>query len=188
MIRKTQQREVIKGIIFGCNRALSVNEIYDEALKSHPTMGISTVYRTLKSLLESAEIITVDIGGEAPRYEMANLAHHHHFKCRSCDKVFLLNNLDFKFFTILETFKLNFLRKKISCRADNNNNNNKKKRRTLRVVKSGTGPTFLYQMPQIQAIDEGQCKRRRPNRPCYQGPTKGCTHAATFNTIDSRRC
>lgn len=88
MIRKTQQREVIRGIIFGCNRALSVNEIYDEALKSHPTMGISTVYRTLKSLLESAEIITVEIGGEAPRYEMANLAHHHHFKCRSCEKVF----------------------------------------------------------------------------------------------------
>jgi Fur family transcriptional regulator, ferric uptake regulator len=88
MIRKTQQREVIKSIVFGSGRALSVNEIYDEALKTQPTMGISTVYRTLKSLLESAEITTVEIGGEAPRYELAGLAHHHHFKCNTCEKVF----------------------------------------------------------------------------------------------------
>jgi Fur family transcriptional regulator, ferric uptake regulator len=88
MIRKTQQREVIKNIIFGCKRAQTINEIYEEALISQPTLGISTVYRTVKSLLSSAEITTVEIGGEPPRYEMANLAHHHHFKCNECQKVY----------------------------------------------------------------------------------------------------
>ena len=59
MIRKTQQREVIKKIIFGSRRALSVAEIHEEALKSLPAIGIATVYRTLKSLLATAEITMV---------------------------------------------------------------------------------------------------------------------------------
>ncbi len=91
MIRNTQQREAIRKIIFGCKRALSVDEIHAEAIKVHQRIGIATVYRTLKSLVESGEVKTVEIGGESARYEAANLSHHHHFKCYECNKVYDIN-------------------------------------------------------------------------------------------------
>ena len=46
------------------------------------------VYRNLKSLVENAELQVVQLPGENPRYERAGRHHHHHFQCRSCQRVF----------------------------------------------------------------------------------------------------
>jgi Fur family ferric uptake transcriptional regulator len=51
-------------------------------------MGIATVYRNIKSLLENGLIGTVYLPGENPRYESSHHHHHHHFHCRLCDKVY----------------------------------------------------------------------------------------------------
>jgi Fur family ferric uptake transcriptional regulator len=32
--------------------------------------------------------------GESPRYEEAGKAHHHHFHCRKCDRVFEVDGCD----------------------------------------------------------------------------------------------
>ena len=63
-------------------------EVLEAAKDEVPSMGIATVYRTIKTLLDEGEIKGVDVPGEAPRYEIAHLGHHHHFHCRACDKVF----------------------------------------------------------------------------------------------------
>ena len=53
-----------------------------------PGLGIATVYRTLKSGVEGGWLQPVDLPGEPPRYEPTGKQHHHHFHCRSCDRVY----------------------------------------------------------------------------------------------------
>ncbi|NUN95068.1 MAG: transcriptional repressor, partial [Candidatus Omnitrophica bacterium] len=53
-----------------------------------PGLGIATVYRTLKSLLEEGSVVAVEMPGQALRYEAAGKEHHHHFHCRGCGRVF----------------------------------------------------------------------------------------------------
>jgi Fur family ferric uptake transcriptional regulator len=51
-------------------------------------MGIATVYRTIKRLLDESWLAAVELPGEAPRYEIAGKPHHHHFRCNACNRVF----------------------------------------------------------------------------------------------------
>lgn len=51
-------------------------------------MGLATVYRNLKQLVDVGDIQVVELPGEATRYEVAGHKHHHHFHCRDCDRVF----------------------------------------------------------------------------------------------------
>ena len=53
-----------------------------------PALAIATVYRNLKLLVDAAEIVAVTLPGESPRYEPARHAHHHHFQCTTCKRVF----------------------------------------------------------------------------------------------------
>lgn len=51
-------------------------------------MGIATVYRNVKVLLEDGWLQPVELPGAPSRYEVAGKHHHHHFHCRQCDKVY----------------------------------------------------------------------------------------------------
>lgn len=61
-------------------------------------LGLATVYRTIKALKAERLIEAVDVPGEPARYEPAGKAHHHHFLCRQCNRMFELQgcpgNLD----------------------------------------------------------------------------------------------
>ncbi len=65
-------------------------EIHGFALKEVPSIGLATVYRSLKSLAADGQVVSVEIPGEPPRYERADKGHHHHFLCRQCGGVFEL--------------------------------------------------------------------------------------------------
>lgn len=69
-------------------RPLLPAEILEDAQREVEAMGIATVYRNLKLLADAQEIRIVELPGEAPRYESARHAHHHHFQCRQCSRVF----------------------------------------------------------------------------------------------------
>jgi Fur family ferric uptake transcriptional regulator len=92
MKRNTMQREVLKHTIEQAKRPLSVAEIHALAIEQAPRLGIATVYREIKRLHDDGALKRVDIPGEtAPRYETPRSHgrhHHHHFKCKSCNKVF----------------------------------------------------------------------------------------------------
>ena len=62
----------------------------ETAQRTSPGLGIATVYRTLKTWVEEGGLTQVDLPGEAPRYEATGKQHHHHFHCRSCDRVYEL--------------------------------------------------------------------------------------------------
>lgn len=89
-IRDTQQRRAIRAAIEEAGRPLSPQEILETAKRTSPGLGIATVYRTLKSWVEAGSLTQVDLPGEAPRYEATGKQHHHHFHCRSCDRVYEL--------------------------------------------------------------------------------------------------
>jgi Fur family transcriptional regulator, ferric uptake regulator len=91
MERKTRQREVIRALLTAAGRPLSTPQILEEARRELPKLGIATVYRTIKGLLAQGEIVSVHLPGDNPYYERAGLHHHHHFRCRACDRVFELH-------------------------------------------------------------------------------------------------
>jgi Fur family ferric uptake transcriptional regulator len=86
--RRTRQRAAIRAVLEEARRPLSIAEILDLAQRSVPGLGIATVYRTVGTLVEEGVLAQVEIGGEAPRYEISGRGHHHHFRCRRCQRVF----------------------------------------------------------------------------------------------------
>ena len=88
MERSTAQRKAIHCVLENAGRPLSPPEIFSQARSMAPGLGMATVYRTLKRLLDDKTIASVELPGEAPRYERSGMQHHHHFRCTSCNKVF----------------------------------------------------------------------------------------------------
>jgi len=88
MERSTAQRKAIHGVLENTCRPLSPPEIFSAARATAPGLGMATVYRTLKRLLDEKTISQVELPGEAPRYERSGMQHHHHFRCNGCNRVF----------------------------------------------------------------------------------------------------
>jgi Fur family ferric uptake transcriptional regulator len=88
MERRTRQRDAVEQAIAGTAAPLTAEEVLATARRASPGLGLATVYRTLKRLVEAGQVVTVELPGEPARYESAHLAHHHHFHCRSCSRVF----------------------------------------------------------------------------------------------------
>ena len=88
MERNTRQRSAIREVIVLADRPLLPQEVLDAAQQHTPGLGIATVYRSLKALVEEGELQPVNLPGENPRYELVGHAHHHHFQCRKCLRVF----------------------------------------------------------------------------------------------------
>ncbi len=92
MERSTRQRTAIRSVIDAAARPLSPQEILAAVRQSVPEIGIATIYRNLKLLIDEGTIEAVNLPGENPRYEMTHLVHHHHhhFHCMRCDRVFVV--------------------------------------------------------------------------------------------------
>ena len=88
MERKTRQRDAIRTTFDRLKRPLSVAEVLDDASRNLEGLGIATVYRSLASFVEEGWLEPVEIAGEPVRYERAGKAHHHHFRCERCARVF----------------------------------------------------------------------------------------------------
>lgn len=86
--RNTSQRKAIRKVFSETDRPLSTQEVLDGAQRHKPGMGIATVYRTLKLLIDEGWLKTVVLPGMPPRYEMAGKEAHHHFYCTSCGRAF----------------------------------------------------------------------------------------------------
>jgi Fur family transcriptional regulator, ferric uptake regulator len=86
--RQTRQRQAIRDAIGDAGVPLSPREVLQHAQSRVSGLGLATVYRTLKLLVEADVIQAVEIPGESPRYELAGKDHHHHFYCNKCGKVY----------------------------------------------------------------------------------------------------
>ena len=88
MERSTRQRVAIRDTIASAARPLLPQEVLQLAQVQVPELGIATVYRNLKQLVDEAVLRTVLLPGENPRFELAGGGHHHHFQCTHCSRVF----------------------------------------------------------------------------------------------------
>jgi Fur family ferric uptake transcriptional regulator len=86
--RKTKQRDALRDVFERAERPLSIAELLERASRQVDGLGVATVYRTVSALLDESWIEAVEIAGEAARYERTDKAHHHHFQCEKCDRVF----------------------------------------------------------------------------------------------------
>lgn len=91
--RLTPQREaVIKILLENPNQHLAAEDIYAMVRKTHPEIGMATVYRTL-DLLSSEKIINqLNFEEGYSRYELESQAHHHHLICLKCGKITEFND------------------------------------------------------------------------------------------------
>ena len=88
MERKTRQRDAIRQVFEGTPRPLGPYEVLEAGRAQVTGLGIATVYRAINSLVDTGWLVPVELPGEAPRYERAGAGHHHHFRCRTCTRVF----------------------------------------------------------------------------------------------------
>jgi Fur family ferric uptake transcriptional regulator len=91
MERRTKQRDVIKQVIEGDDRPLSIQEIHKAAKASVHNLGIATVYRAIKELCADGWLRSVDLPNAQVHYEQSDKEHHHHFHCRTCARIFELD-------------------------------------------------------------------------------------------------
>ena len=83
-------RETILDFLYRSSKHMSAKEIYASLHKSHPGIGLTTVYRTLDLLNRIGLLTRINSGDGQTRYEfVSELAteHHHHFICTECGNI-----------------------------------------------------------------------------------------------------
>ncbi len=86
--RRTKQKDAITAALGRAGKPLLPGEVLAAARRRQPGLGIATVYRALRAMLEAGLVACVRIPGSPPRYELTSTGHHHYFRCRSCRRVF----------------------------------------------------------------------------------------------------
>ncbi len=86
--RDTQQRRALRAAFEHADRPLSPGEVLAAARPASPGLGLATVYRNVRALVDEGWLDEVRLPGAPNRYEVAGKHHHHHFRCRVCDRVF----------------------------------------------------------------------------------------------------
>jgi Fur family ferric uptake transcriptional regulator len=88
--RNTRQKQAIREAFERVDRPLSSEEVHLEAQRSSRGLGMATVYRSIKSLVDAGWLSIVEVPGRNPLYEIAGKGHHHHFSCTKCERVYEL--------------------------------------------------------------------------------------------------
>jgi Fur family peroxide stress response transcriptional regulator len=82
-LKITPQRVSIFKLLQGNRDHPSAEDIYRQVLKVHPSISFTTVYKTLQTLRDMAEIQEISIDPERAHYDPVTEEHVHTF-CRSC--------------------------------------------------------------------------------------------------------
>ena len=87
-LKGTQQRDEVADLFLKADRHFSVEELYRRVQKSDPKIGYSTVYRTLKLLVEAGLATERQFGDGFTRFEPVHREEHHdHLICIKCGKI-----------------------------------------------------------------------------------------------------
>jgi Fur family transcriptional regulator, peroxide stress response regulator len=90
MMKKSKQRAAIIRILSSTSSHPSAEWIFEQVKKEIPDIGLATVYRNLRLLRESGEIIEMHPSHLTAHYD-ACIRDHYHFFCERCGKVIDLN-------------------------------------------------------------------------------------------------
>jgi Fur family ferric uptake transcriptional regulator len=90
-LKTTRQREDIAEWFFGNKGHMSADQIYRDVKAVSPGIGFSTVYRTMKLLVESGLVQERHFGDGEALYENVS-THHDHCICTTCGKIIEFEN------------------------------------------------------------------------------------------------
>ena len=65
---------------------MSIDAIYAEVVKTHPSLSLATVYKNIILMVENAVLVEVPIEGQKAKYELAKVDHIH-LVCTECGEV-----------------------------------------------------------------------------------------------------
>ncbi len=90
--RLTKPRRAILDVLAHTDEHLSAEEIYQRVYGDYPSIGLTTVYRTLELFVQIGIVLRFDFGDGRARYELSvgpevHGSHHHHLICTSCNKI-----------------------------------------------------------------------------------------------------
>ena len=84
--RSTRQRSAVQETLAALEEFRSAQEIQAARVARGPSIGLTTVYRTLQSLAAADEVdVLIREDGESA-YRKCGGAHHHHLVCRQCGR------------------------------------------------------------------------------------------------------
>ncbi len=84
--KRSSLRDNLLAIVQGTNTHPTAQELYELLRNHYPGVGLATVYRNLKILVEQGFIVKVEIKGSSERFE-ARLDRHYHLICESCGSI-----------------------------------------------------------------------------------------------------
>ena len=87
MQRNTVQRQIILDTLNKFITHPTVDELYTEIQKSHPSISKTTIYRNLHQLTQVGHISKVMLPDDIDRYDKRT-DQHYHFQCKSCSAIF----------------------------------------------------------------------------------------------------
>jgi Fur family transcriptional regulator, ferric uptake regulator len=83
--KRTQQRAAVSQVLRETGGFRAAQQLHEELRANGGSVGLATVYRTLRSMAEAGEVdVLHPPGGEAIYRLCESQAHHHHLVCRSC--------------------------------------------------------------------------------------------------------
>ena len=65
---------------------MSIDAIYEEVVKTHPSLSLATVYKNIILMVEKGVLVEVPITGKKPKYELCK-EDHIHLICTECGEV-----------------------------------------------------------------------------------------------------
>lgn len=88
-LKSTKQRNEIIEIIAHAEYPQTADQIFIELNKRGVTINLSTVYRTIETLISKGVLAKVNLDNEVKnRFELIDATeHHHHLICLSCNKI-----------------------------------------------------------------------------------------------------
>lgn len=82
----TPQRLAVCAALYGDEGHPTAEVVYERVRATQPSISLRTVYQTLHDLAAMGEILEIDLGTGASRFD-PNLADHHHLVCDGCGRV-----------------------------------------------------------------------------------------------------
>jgi len=87
MQRNTVQRQIILDTLKKFDIHPTVDELYAEIQKYHPSISKTTIYRNLRQLAQGGQIGKVALSDNPDRYDKRT-DQHYHFLCKNCGTLF----------------------------------------------------------------------------------------------------
>jgi Fur family ferric uptake transcriptional regulator len=85
--RLTRQRVIVAEALAQAPRAVSAQELHERLRRSHPRLGLATVYRALEAQVQGGMATRLERTGHVSAYFACAPEHHHHLVCMRCQEV-----------------------------------------------------------------------------------------------------